>query len=221
MDRLLKERTRAGKAPWKGNRWFHLAGESRGVHEGKWGVYRVKTAWHVTPAPLKPPKSAKLPATSWIIQHVTATFSVTDAKTGQPVSHPADDGRWNYWEAWKVPPGKTSPLTVPGKALDDIFWIDAPLPNTHGTIIETGVAQFYPYQDLPAAFTSAGAPHAGALLSTENAGAMAGLRPGSFPPVTHIVIATWTADNRGRTNVVNVLTSPGPVPPDRVPLPKA
>lgn len=44
--------------------------------------------------------------------------------------------------------------------------------------------------------------HAGLLTSTINGGAVAGLKPGSFPHVTHTIIATWTTKNRGHTYLI-------------------
>jgi hypothetical protein len=157
---------------------------------------------------LKPPKSANLPATSLIIQHVTASFNVRNAKTNEKIVIPD----WNYWEAWEVPPGATSPPTLPGKSVDDIFWNKNKYVNTCGTIIISGSALFYPYTTLPADFKPGGAPQSGILYSTINGGSMAGLQARSFPPVTHTVIATWTTKNRGHTYVNNTISRPAPEP---------
>jgi hypothetical protein len=102
------DRKAAAPAAFNSNAFFELEAISKGIREGRWGAFRVKIRWEVNPAPLKPSKRANLPNSHWVIQHVSASFDVVDADTGQPVRHPADDGNWNYWEAWEVKSGRRS-----------------------------------------------------------------------------------------------------------------
>ncbi len=198
---------------WDPTIWYHLTPDRPWLDRGFWGDFAVRVNWLVKPAPVRPPRSAGVPETSWIIQHVTAYFDVRDARTGRRIPHPADDGRWDYWEAWEVPPGKASPATRPGRPVDDSFSIWGGIPDTCGTIIISGTAQFYPNADLPADFIARNPnTHAGDLRSTTNRNALAGLQPRSFPPVARTVIATWTTQHRGRTQLLYLVSREAPEP---------
>ncbi|MHB9049695.1 MAG: RHS repeat-associated core domain-containing protein [Pirellulales bacterium] len=199
---------------WQPDTPYVLTANPLAIHEDHWGAFRAKIQWKVSPAPLEAPKSERLPSTSLVIQHVVASFDIRDAKTGQRTAIPD----WNYWEAWTVPPGSVSPPSLPGRAVDDMFWITPSdvRRGTCGTIVIRGTAQFYPNTSLPSDFRPRNpATHAHDLPSTTNGGAMDGLQPRSFPPVIHLVVAEWTTDQRGKTHVTSSISrgAPEPWPP--------
>ena len=88
------------------------------------------------------------------------------------MNFPFDDGHWNYWEAWEVPPGSTHPPIIAGRAIDDILSMPDGNRKTCGTIIEQGTSLFYPNTELSNAFRPGRAVHAGILYSTYNGEAM-------------------------------------------------
>ncbi|MEJ1974198.1 MAG: RHS repeat-associated core domain-containing protein [Lacunisphaera sp.] len=126
----------------------------------------------------------------WIVQHITVGFNVTDS-SGKPVTHPADSGKWNYWEAWQVGPGgKVTTYAATGDVYDDMYRISGAGPGTRGTVTFTGEARFYEGLNLPSSFvpnnpnTYAGILPATTVdpkLPTNNA----------TPPVDHSIIIKW------------------------------
>jgi RHS repeat-associated protein len=176
-----------------------------GGKPGPWGDFRYTINWLISPKAVKAPKGSGLSDDSWIVQHVQVTFDVKD-NNGNPVKHPADDGKWDYWEAWFVGPGRRSPGGGGGKARDDFFSIFGGPKDTHGKIVFRASAQFYPNTTLPASFSSPNTnTHAGGLPASTAANPMAGLRPRSFPPTYHGVVVEW--DCTGKTTVTPITTS--------------
>ena len=182
-----------------------IAGPRGRGRPGPWGDFGYTINWLVSPKAVKAPRGSGLSNDSWIVQHVQVTFDVKD-KNGNPVKHPADDGNWDYWEAWYVGPGKRSPGGGGGKARDDWFSIFGGPKDTQGRIVFRATAQFYPNTTLPATFRFNNPnTHAGSLRSTTDANPMAGLQPRSFPPTYHGVVVEW--DCTGKTTVTPITTS--------------
>ncbi len=112
--------------------WFDLTARQHGEPTtGSWGQYGfVATDWRLSPAPPRPPRGAHVPPDGWIIQHITASFNDWNPRTGRRIPDPRDDGLWNYWEAWVVPPvapgGQLHPDPV-----NDIFAMGTGIRHTH------------------------------------------------------------------------------------------
>jgi hypothetical protein len=197
-NHAVSESDPSGQAPW-----YFLTARNTFIDEGWWGGFTVQTAFWVEPfAGALPDKTA------WVIQYVTASFDVKDADTGQRVVHPSDNGKWSFWEA-----GPVAQLLAPPV---DEFFVLGGIANTCGTIVVTGTSQFYRDTQLPMGrpdfFPNNPDTNAGGTPSTKNPLSVRWLRPSSFPPLVHTVVATWTTANAGRTKVTDLISKPAPDP---------
>jgi RHS repeat-associated protein len=137
------------------------------------------------------------PKGGFIIQHVRGSFDVFDA-AGNPIRHPADDGRWDYWEAWRVNPGQKVTIYSPYVNADDFYGIQGAGPGTSGTWTIKGEVRFFEgMTTLPPGFAPGNANHAGILPSTVPSTVAAPVSPpvlptrGVSPPVDHSYTNFW------------------------------
>jgi len=125
----------------------------------------------------------------WIVQNISASFDVEDA-FGSPFAHPANDGNWDYWEAWRVPAGSSvTSYAAHGDILDDTYNMPGAGMGTTGTVTIAGSARFYEGLDLPSSFAAGNVAHAGMLPSTSVDPALF-VNP-STPAVSHTYTWMW------------------------------
>ena len=172
---------------------------------GPYGVFNYGINWWVK----DPNKDTRFPAdmedgnrtNNWIVQHLTVTFKVT--KNGAPISHPADDKKWDYLEAWEVD-GRT-PKRVNGIRTEiqpDLYQIEVAAPEgSCGSILFEGKAYFFENITLPNDFAPGSVPHAGILQSTFNTKAMTGFTPSSNS-VEHSILVEWDENGKTKTTVI-------------------
>lgn len=134
-----------------------------------------------------------------IVQHVSASFDITDCRgqqLGRPVTMPSNinPNSWPLFEAWTVPPGRprTTEFLDRGSPIDDSFQF-APFDErnvgvpTRGTIVITGVADYYDGQSMPDHFVATGQPPTHGLPTSSY---FWPLVPGSGA-ITRTLVATW------------------------------
>src|SRR5262249_26055993 len=75
-----------------------------GVIRGKYGAFAWPIQWKLDPASNKK-------VGGYIIQKLTVTFDLSSTLKGggKTERHPGNDKKWDYYEAWRVEPGKTAP----------------------------------------------------------------------------------------------------------------
>ena len=125
-----------------------------------------------------------------IIQHVNVKFNVTDC-SNNPVKHPSDDGRWNYWESWPVDVGYSiTTFAETGDTTDDTYNIPGAGDNTKGTVVFQNTARFYEAILLPDSFIPNNpATYAHILFSTA---VNPHLNPDTATPsIPHSITLSW------------------------------
>jgi RHS repeat-associated protein len=96
--------------------------------------------------------SKATPRGGQIFQKLDVKLKVKDCK-GKKITHPADDGHWNYSEAWDVNPNQSvTSYAQNGDPNDDTYSTAGAGDCTEGIVIMKGRARFYEDITLPTSF---------------------------------------------------------------------
>jgi len=143
---------------------------------------------------------AKTKTGGWINQHVTVSFDVKDCKDNV-LKHPADDGKFNYAEAWEVKKNQTiTTYAQGGETDDDTYSLTAAGDCTKGKVVVAGVADFHEgLVALPAGYKANNPDtHAGMLPSTANIVELGG----RTRHMDHNIVATWNCCTRNKATAL-------------------
>jgi|GEM_PF-6944951 len=133
----------------------------------------------------------------YIVQSINVTFEVEDC-SGKKIKHPADTGKWNYSELWRVNKGqRITEYAETGDLNDDTYSIPGAGPCTKGSVTMTGKARFHDYlNQIPQDYKS------------NNSDTYAGILPASPGPsmivtlyasaeISHTIKLKWDGCSKG------------------------